>query len=197
MIVVAFLSLVPAGLIAAVIFLVGKHFSSTTVAATAACIGGFAVSLLLAQPTLNWITSQFINTQLNSDSELALDIMRTAQLPADRISDFCFQTSFRSSSPIADFEMSKQDFIDWMTAEGWEPQEFNDETGHIQLKGSNNRQDNSASMTAQVYPLRSGGGQRKHLVTHGHLVHRRVGNSARTFIYDVDSGRVYFCHSIY
>ena len=197
MIVVAILSFVPAGLIAAAIFLVGKRFTSIGVSATAACIAGFVVSLFLTQPTLSWIVSQSTDTRLNCNPNLASEVMETAELNADLIADFCFQTSFRSSSPVADFKMPLPDFLDWMMAEGWDPQEFNDESGHVQLRVSNSGDEKPISVTTKVFPLRSRGGQGEHLVTHGYLVHKRVGESARTFIYDMDSERVYFCHSIY
>lgn len=201
MIVVAMISLLPGALIGVAVFFLVRRFASSATALTAACIVGFVCALALVTPTLNWIVAKTTTTQLNAASSRAAEIMRTPALPADRISDFCFQISLRSASPIADFQMSQQDFVDWMTAEGWQPQEFNDPAGRVELRGANRGSENSGSMivstSTSVYPLRSGNGQQEHLVTRGHLVNQRVGDSTRTFIYDADTERVYFSHSIY
>lgn len=198
MIVVALLSALPGVLVGLAVFFLGKRFISPSIAATAACIVGFVAAVALTSPTLNWIITQSTDTQLNFDTAQAAEIMGTPALTADHISDFCFQISFLSTSPIADFEMSHQDFINWMIAEGWQPQEFNDQNGRVDLKGSNlGDAEVSVSITASVYPLRSGAGQQEHLVTRGHLVHQQEGSSVRTLIRDADSGRVYFSHAIY
>ena len=197
MIVVALASILPAFLIGAAIFFALRHVASPTFSVAAASIAAFAFAVFSSSPTLNWIVEKSTNTRLNTDSEIALKVMGTPKLPADTISDFCYQTSFRSSSPIADFKMSQPDFLKWMSAEGWEAQEFNSETGHVDLKGSNLTTETAGSITTAVYPLRSGAGQQEHLVTSGNLVYRRSGDSIRTFIYDLGSERVYFSHSIY
>ena len=197
MIVVALVSLLPAALIGLIVFLIAKRFASSITSVITAGVVGFAFATAFGSPTLNWIVSKSTNTELDSNAALAPEVMRTHELPVSQISDFCYQTSLTSSSPIADFRMSQHDFTGWMAAEGWHPQEFNAYDGRVQLQPPNIDTGVSASLTATVYPLRSGGGQEEHVVKHGLLVRERVGDSIRMFIYDVASERVYFSHSIY
>jgi hypothetical protein len=187
-----FISAIPAAIIAAAIFFVGKRLGYQTLATVVAILGAYVTVFLLISPVLNWFIFKSTRTELNADPGSPPGIMRDIGLPAEHISDFCFEVSPLSVSPRADFDLPERDFIQWMSSQGWQAQEFRVESGRAKLVGSNVKE--SKTFNSRVYPLRVETRWEEHVVNHGYCVKAERGTSILRFIYDLETGRVYFEH---
>ena len=134
---------------------------------------GIIIGGLLFIPMFRWVDAKATVTKLGVDPASLSGHWCDIDLPTHAVDDFCFQISGRDSSPRADFQMPKEAFVQWMTSQGWPPQEFRtDAEGMIESVGTKHHDDYLDPMDVTVYPLRSGRGFGGLIVEKGYYVGR-------------------------
>ncbi|MCG8584255.1 MAG: hypothetical protein MI757_06045 [Pirellulales bacterium] len=155
------------------------------------CFGNYVLFFALLWPMILLTTRLTTTTKIDIDPRQGEQYLESENLPPGTTSDFCYRYSFVGVTELADFQMSKVDFMRWMEANDWKPVRFEHQDVVSMPTGEESTLVSTDAMPVRDHPQR--------LRVDRGFIHCVFlgGDRTKTYIYDLDTGRAYYSRTTY
>ena len=162
-------------------------------------IAGFIVATASFVPAISCLSKATTTTLIAMDPREGERRLSFVGVPANTTSDFSYRYALVGTTVLADFQMSENDFLNWMNIQQWNPVAFDHGPNEFAIPVENANFPNFHTDDL-VYPVREYESRTQRQVKRGYCYYWSMpGNFDNTIkiIYDRDTNRAYVEHTTY